>query len=107
MGDEPLVAAVLKDWHTAPVNEKVRMTLGFLEKVTLRPGEVSPIDTASLRAVGVSEQAMREALYVCFLFNVMDRLADAFDFYVPSARAFDAGGRILYALGYWAMSIPG
>lgn len=106
-GDDELVAAVLADWRTAPVNEKVRAALGFLEKVTLSPGEVGPEDVAPLRAAGVSERAVREALYVCFLFNVIDRLADAFDFHLPSAQGFQHNARILYRLGYRIASIPG
>jgi len=107
LGDAQLVAAVLADWRTAPVHEKVRATLGLLEKVTLSPSEVGPEDVEPLRAVGVSEQAIQEALYVGFLFNVMDRLADAFDFYFPSAQGFKQNGRLLYTVGYRTASIPG
>jgi alkylhydroperoxidase family enzyme len=42
MKDEPLVKAILEDWRTAPVNERMRAMLGFLEKVTLTPTEVGP-----------------------------------------------------------------
>jgi uncharacterized peroxidase-related enzyme len=106
-GDDKLVAAVLQNWRTAPVNERLRSTLGFLEKVTLTPGEVTAEDIAILHSMGVSNQAIEEALYVCFLFNVMDRLADAFDFHLPSATGFQRNGRMLYTLGYGIASIPG
>jgi alkylhydroperoxidase family enzyme len=102
-----LVAAVLEDWRTAPVNEKVRSMLGFLEKITLSPGEVSTDDIATLRSAGLSKRAIEEALYVCFLFNVIDRLADAFDFHLPTAEGFRRNGRVLYTLGYRIASIPG
>jgi alkylhydroperoxidase family enzyme len=101
------VAAVLEDWRTAPVNERVRATLGFLEKLTLSPAEVRSDDIAPLRSAGVSDRAIEEALYVCFLFNVMDRLADAFDFELPSARGVQKTARMLYKVGYWQASIPG
>jgi alkylhydroperoxidase family enzyme len=107
MGDDELVAAVLENWRTAPVNEKLRRTLGFLEKLTISPGEVSPEDIESMRSVGVSDKAIEEAIYVCFLFSVMDRLADAFGFDMPPAKAFQRGGRVLYSLGYGGLSIPG
>jgi alkylhydroperoxidase family enzyme len=102
-----LVAAVLKNWRTAPVNEKLRKTLNFLEKLTISPSEVRPEDIESMRFVGVSDKAIEEAIYVCFLFSVMDRLADAFGFDMPSAKNFQRGGRLLYSLGYGALSIPG
>lgn len=101
------MASVLEDWRTAPVSEKLRATLGFLEKVTLSPGEVSPADLLPLHMAGVSDQAIEEALYVCFLFNVIDRLADAFDFPVPSAEKFRQNSLFLYYLGYLPTSIPG
>lgn len=106
-GDDEMVAAVLEDWRTAPVNEKLRRTLGFLEKLTASPNEVSPKDIESMRSVGVSDKAIEEVTYVCFLFSVMDRLADALGFDMPSAKDFQKGGRVLYSFGYGALSIPG
>jgi len=105
-GDVRLVTAVLENWRTAPVNEKLRRTLGFLEKLTLSPGDVGPEDIESMRSVGVSDKAIEEAIYVCFLFSVMDRLADALGFDMPSAKDFQRGGRVLYFFGYGALSIP-
>ena len=101
------MAAVLEDWRTAPVNEKVRSMLGFLERITLSLGEVSSDDIATLRSAGLSKRAIEEALYVCFLFNVIHRLADAFDFHLPTAEGFRRNGRMLYTLGYRIASIPG
>jgi uncharacterized peroxidase-related enzyme len=106
-GNDQLVAAVLQDWRTARVNERLRRALGFLEKVTLTPGEVTADDLADLQAAGFSKQAIEEALYVCFLFNVMNRLADAFDFHLPTEEGFRQNGRMLYTLGYGMASIPG
>jgi alkylhydroperoxidase family enzyme len=101
------VAAVLDDWRTAPVNERVRSMLGFLERLTLSPAEVGPEDVAPLRSAGLSDRAIEEALYVCFLFSVMDRLADAFDFHLPTEEGFQRNGRLLHAIGYGGASIPG
>jgi uncharacterized peroxidase-related enzyme len=103
MKDELLVKAILEDWRTAPVNERMRAILGFLEKVTLTPTEVGPEDIVPLKAAGIDDLAIEEALYVCFLFNLMDRLADAFDFHVPE----EDDGKFLYKMGYWMGSVPG
>ena len=97
----------MEDWRTAPVNEKVRSTLGFLEKLTLCPREVGPEDVEPMRSAGVNEQAIEEAIYVCFLFNVIDRLADAFDFDIPSAEGFRRDGQVLYSRGYQSGVVPG
>jgi len=101
------VAAVLLDWRTASVNERLRSALGFLEKVTLTPRDVTADDVTALQVAGLNKQAIEEALYVCFLFNVMDRLADAFDFHLPTAEGFRRDGQVLYTLGYRIGSIPG
>ncbi len=106
-GDEALVKAVLADWRTAPVSEKVRAMFGFLERVTVSPKEVTPDDIAPLRAAGISDKGIEEALYVCFLFNMIDRLADTFGFQLPDAEGFRRSGQSLFQRGYGMSSIPG
>ncbi len=71
---------MLADWRTVPVEPPLRAMLGYLELVTLRPGEVGPDDAAAVRAAGVSGQAIVDALLVCAYFNLIDRLADSFHF---------------------------
>jgi alkylhydroperoxidase family enzyme len=101
------VDAVLADWRTAPVPPRLRATLGFLETLTLRPTEVTAATMRELRAAGVSEPAIREAAYVCFLFNVLDRLADALDFTVPTEDEARTIGSLSYRLGYTIVKLPG
>jgi alkylhydroperoxidase family enzyme len=90
----------LDDWHTAPIQEKLRTTLGFLEKLTLAPGTVGSDDVMSLRAAGVSDQAIEDAIAVCTLFNILDRLADALGFVVPPAEDFAGLADFLLTFGY-------
>ncbi len=100
------MAAVMEDWRTAPVNEKVRAVLAFLEKLTTTPADLGTHDIESMRSAGVNDKAIEQAIYVCFLFSVMDRLADAFGFDMHSPEEFKRGGRALYARGYGRLSIP-
>lgn len=102
-----MVQAVVVDWRTAPVDARMRGVLAFLEKLTLAPEAVGPQDVNAARAAGVSDAALREAIYVCFLFSTMDRLADAFGFNVASADELKQGERILRYFGYTRMSVPG
>jgi len=95
-----VVEAVLADWRTAPVDPKVRVTLGFLEKLTLGPATVRPADLAPLRAAGVSDAAIEDAIHVCVLFNIYDRLADSLSFYLPGPDGYVASGRSLLRRGY-------
>ena len=91
---------MLADWRTAPLDAKLRAALGFLEKLTLTPGEVRPSDIAPLRAAGVSDEAIEDAIHVCALFNIYDRLADALGWYLPGPDGYAAGGRNLMRRGY-------
>jgi alkylhydroperoxidase family enzyme len=76
------------------------VTLGLLEKVTLTPWKIEPEDIAPLRAKGVSEQAIEDALAVCALFNIIDRMADALDVTIPTAEGFARTADRLLEHGY-------
>jgi len=95
-----VVAAVLADWRTAPIGPKLRATLGFLEKLTLKPAEVGPADVAPLRAAGVSDAAIEDAIHACVLFNIYDRMADSLNFRLPGPAGMAASGRSLMKRGY-------
>jgi uncharacterized peroxidase-related enzyme len=102
LGQE-VVRAVLEDWRTARVDERTRATLGFLEKLNRAPTEVGPADVTPLRAAGVSDEAAADAVHVCAIFNVIDRVADALGFAVPTAEEFARAARVLLVVGYRAM----
>ena len=91
---------MLANWRTAPLDPKLRAALGFLEKLTLAPTEVRPADLAPLRAAGVSDEAVEDAIQACVLFNIYDRLADAMKWYLPGADGYTASGRSLMKRGY-------
>ena len=57
--------------------------LGFLEKLTLRPEELGPEDADAVRAAGVSDEAMVDAIHVAALFNMIVRMADSLGWDVP------------------------
>jgi alkylhydroperoxidase family enzyme len=92
--------AVERDWRTAPVDEPLRATLGFLEKLTLRPGELTRDDAADVLAAGVTRQALVDAIYVAALFNMIVRLADSLGWDVPSFEEFQARADRMLAGGY-------
>jgi hypothetical protein len=68
--------------------------------MTLRPEELGPGDAEEVRAAGVSEAALDDAIAVCFAFNLISRVADALDFAIPSAEEFDHQAGFLLKLGY-------
>jgi alkylhydroperoxidase family enzyme len=91
---------VLEDWRTAPIDDRLKGTLGFLEKLTLEPLAVAPADIDALRALGLSDQAIEDAVHVCALFNIIDRVADSLGFDVPDAAAFASTARLVLKRGY-------
>lgn len=94
------VAAALADWRTAPVDEKVRVMLGFLDKMTRTPEALTPADAAGLRAAGLSEEAIDDAIVVCAAFNLIARLADTFEFQLQTPAELESGARSLLQRGY-------
>ena len=91
---------ILDDYRTAAIDEKLRAMLGLLETFTLRPDELS---TDAIRAVlnaGVTREAIRDALYVAFLFNTYDRLADTLGWELPDERYYAKAGQFLLKKGY-------
>ncbi|HVH66796.1 MAG TPA: hypothetical protein VM716_02935 [Gemmatimonadales bacterium] len=91
---------MLENWRTAPLDSRLRAALGFLEKLTLAPTEVCPVDVAPLRAAGVGDAAIEDAIQACVLFNIYDRLADSMNWYLPGPDGYAASGRNLMRRGY-------
>lgn len=78
--------------------------MGFLEKLTLTPGEVSSSDIALLQQAGLSARAILDAIYVCVGFNVIVRIADALEFTVPPPEVFKRSAKYLLLFGYRLLS---
>lgn len=86
MGQE-LVKAVFEDPRSAPIDERLRAMLVFLEKMTLTPEALSADDGALLQRAGISRAAAEDAILIGYSFNLIDRLADTFSFQVMSPQA--------------------
>jgi alkylhydroperoxidase family enzyme len=97
--------AVRTDWRTAPVAEPLRATLGFLEKLTLRPAEVTAADARRVLAAGVREEALVDAITVAALFSMIVRLADSLGWGVPPDEAFRARAPAMIESGYALLQV--
>lgn len=97
--DGSLVAAVLADLESAPVEEPLRATLRMLGKLTAE-GSLTAQSMRDVLAAGVSPQQVKDALAVCAAFNTTDRLADAFGFELLTPEGFNAGAKYLLKRGY-------
>ena len=100
LGDDRLIQAILEDLNTAPIDEKTKLMLGFLRKLTLEPFNIDAADIVPLRAAGLSDEAIKDAIHICANFNIINRLADAFGFELPSPRGLARSTEILLTRGY-------
>ena len=93
------VAMLLCDPTLDGIGEPLHATMLMIRKLT-KEHTVDADDMRAVLAAGASAQQIEDALAICFSFNVIGRLADSFDFAVPSPDAFNAGAKYLLARGY-------
>ncbi len=90
----------MNDWRSAPISRQLRATLALIEKLTLTPDQVGSSDMDALRAEGLSDAAIEDAIHVTVLFNIIDRIADALGFAIPSESGFASMAEVLLKRGY-------
>jgi alkylhydroperoxidase family enzyme len=71
----------------------------MLVKLT-RDHTIAADDIREVLSAGVSRAQIEDALAVCLAFDITARLANAFDFAIPTPAAMDAGARHLLKRGY-------
>ena len=85
-GDAKSAAATLSGLD---ILEPLQATLRMIGKLT-REHAVDVEDKQTVLAAGASRHQIEDAFAVCFSFNVIGRLADAFGFVVPGPEALEA-----------------
>lgn len=103
--DKKVIKSVMDNVETAPVSNQVKLTLLFLKKLTTSPHELTKDDITLLKEAKLSEKAIEEAIHICGVFCVMNRLADAFNFELSSDS--QKVGKFLFKNGYSAASVLG
>lgn len=74
--------------------------LTVLGKVTMAHEALEPGDFAELRALGVTDEAIIDALNVAYLFNIINRMADALRFEIGPPASFASAASRLLGRGY-------
>ena len=92
--------AVLEDHLTAPIDERRRALLSFIEKVNRASTTIGPPDIEALKATGWTEEAIYDAITVCALFNFYNKWIDATGVQDMPAAAYEASGVRLASKGY-------
>jgi uncharacterized peroxidase-related enzyme len=71
-----LIAHLLGDLDRAPVADKLRPILRYVRKLTVSPSRVTQADADAVFAAGWTDRALHDAVSVCALFNLMNRLVE-------------------------------
>ena len=95
-----MVAAVLKDYRTAPISEAEKALFGFVDKVNRQSSTIRPADIAEAKAAGWSDEALYDAISVCAIFNFYNRWVDASGVQDMSALGYQMSGHRLATEAY-------
>ena len=72
-----MVAALERDYTTAPITPQDRVMLDHVVKLTKDATKVSRADIESLRAAGFDDQGILQITLIASWFNYINRVADA------------------------------
>jgi len=97
--------AILRDFEQSNLEDRVKVVLRFLQKLTLEPHAIEEADFMPLQAQGITNEAIEEIIHVCGVFCVINRLADSFDF--KMAPDTEKVARFLLKNGYAMTSLKG
>ena len=90
---------------TSSVRPQLAAVLPLLEKVGRTPDRVGRVDVDAVRAAGVPDEAIVDALYVNLLCNVMNRLASALGFTWESHDHVQLGAKVIHMVSYRLPSV--
>jgi uncharacterized peroxidase-related enzyme len=86
--------------NSRSIRPEVAAVLPLLEKVTRTPDQVKSSDVDAVRAAGVPDEGIVDALHVNLVFNIMNRLANAFDFSWDSEQHVRVGAQVIHRINY-------
>lgn len=76
-GDPTTSDLVAVNWRQAGLPQREAALAAYAERLTLAPAEVTPADLEPLRAVGLDDHQLLEAIQVIGMFNMTNRVATA------------------------------
>jgi uncharacterized peroxidase-related enzyme len=100
LGGPNVVDAVLAGKATEGLSPKAQAMLPFLEKLTVSPDEVDRADVQRLRAAGIGDRAIADAVHIAMLFCMYNRIVDALGCEMMTAQQLQGGARLALSLGY-------
>jgi uncharacterized peroxidase-related enzyme len=98
--DPTLADAILTDYESAPISNRLRVALRFIHKTTLQPEHLTADDAHEALAAGLTPEDLQDVAAVAAVFNIITRNANALDFEIPSTKDFDSAAAMLLRRGY-------
>ena len=74
--DDDLAKQIETDFRTASLDSRQLAMLTYAEKLTLRPGEVTPDDVDALRSAGLSDRDILDVVQVVAYYSYVNRITD-------------------------------
>lgn len=74
--DSALFEGLMEDVATSAVDERLKPVLAYVGKLTRTPSMMTEADAQAVYAAGWDEQALFDAVSVCGLFNLMNRIVE-------------------------------
>jgi uncharacterized peroxidase-related enzyme len=74
--DDDLAKQIGTDFRTASLDSRQLAMLTYAEKLTLRPGEITPDDVDALRSAGLSDRDILDVVQVVAYYSYVNRIAD-------------------------------
>ena len=75
--DDGLVAAIRRDYRSAPIEERDRVMLDYVVQLTRDAPRIAPEHHARLRALGFDDVGIMQITLIASWFNYINRVADA------------------------------
>jgi len=71
-----LIEAMMNDLETSGIDERLKPILRYAGKLTTSPSRMTEADAKAVYLAGWTEKALFDAIQVCGLFNLMNRMLD-------------------------------
>ena len=71
-----MLAAVEVDWRTSSIDERRKVMLTYVEKLTIRPQDVTTGDVDALRTEGFTDRDIHDICEVAAYYAYVNRIAD-------------------------------
>jgi len=95
-----VAADALAGQGDAVIGPRATAALVFLEKLALAPDAIGPGDADAVRAAGVSDEALDEAVRISVLFHVINRVMDTAGAGPLEGRSLAIARKVVGSAGY-------